>query len=68
MSLILEPAMLSHPAAAVAPDCLSRAGFVLLSRSAMAPDRALMALQVRFWLKRHAVCHPRRVVHENGIF
>ncbi|MBN9053076.1 MAG: hypothetical protein J0H80_04690 [Rhizobiales bacterium] len=68
MFLILDPAMLSHPAAALAPEGFSRTGFFSAPRSAMTPDRALMALHGSIWLKRHADGHPGRVVHENGIF
>ncbi|WP_411037194.1 hypothetical protein [Shinella sp. BYT-45] len=68
MFLILDPAMLNHPAAAFAPDGLSRADFILVPRSAMTPDGALAALHGWAWLRRHAGWHPGRVVHENGIF
>ncbi|MFC6447599.1 hypothetical protein [Shinella zoogloeoides] len=68
MFLILDPAMLIHPAMAFAPEGFSRTGFFSVPRSAMTPDRAFMAPHGGIWLKRHADWHPGRVVHENGIF
>jgi hypothetical protein len=68
MFLILDPAMLNLPAAALAPDGLSRAGFIFVPRSAMAPDDAFLARMEEAGLKRHAGWHPGRVMHENGIF
>ncbi|MCO5140909.1 MULTISPECIES: hypothetical protein [unclassified Shinella] len=68
MFLILDPAMLNHPATAFVPNGFLRAGFISVPRSAMGPNGARTTRLGWTWLKRHAGWHPGRVVHENGIF